>query len=33
MEIRDKMAKQRIYNRKNYGIFIDYNQLDNLDRE
>lgn len=29
--IRDKLTKQKIYNKRNYGIFIDYNALDKLD--
>lgn len=33
IEIRDKLAKTKVYNRKNYGIFIDYNKLDDLDNE
>ena len=33
MVIRDKLAKQKIYNKRNYGIFINYNQLDGLDSE
>lgn len=33
IEIRDKLAKSKIYNRKNYGIFIDYNKLDQMDDE
>ncbi len=33
IEIRDKLAKSKIYNRKNYGIFIDYNKLDEDDDE
>ena len=28
LAIRDKMAKQKVYKHKNYGIFIDYNALD-----
>ena len=33
MVIRYKLAKQKIYNKRNYGIFINYNQLDGLDSE
>jgi hypothetical protein len=33
MAIRDKLAKQKIYNKRNYGIFIDYNALSDLDSE
>jgi hypothetical protein len=33
IDIRDKLAKTKIYNKKNYGLFIDYNKLDELDDE
>lgn len=33
IDIRDKLAKTKVYNRKNYGIFIDYNKLDDDDDE
>lgn len=29
--IRDVIAKKKVYNKKNYGLFFDYNQLDSLD--
>ena len=29
--IRDEIASKKVYNKKNYGIFIDYNKLDQLD--
>ena len=28
MDIRDRLAKQKVYKNKNYGIFIDYNAID-----
>lgn len=31
IEIRDMIAHKKVYNKKNYGIFVDYNQLDKLD--
>lgn len=31
ISIREEIAKKKIYNRKNYGIFIDYNKLDQED--
>ena len=27
-QIRDDLAKKKIYNKRNYGVFFDYNQLD-----
>ena len=33
MEIRDKLAKQKVYKHRNYGIFINYNELDRLSDE
>lgn len=30
-DIRDEIAKKKVYNKKNYGIFFDYNQLDKDD--
>lgn len=32
-DIRDEIAKKKVYNKKNYGIFFDYNQLDKDDDE
>lgn len=29
-EIRDDIANKKVYNRKNYGVFFDYNQLDKM---
>ena len=29
--IRDDIANKKVYNKRNYGIFIDYNKLDQLD--
>lgn len=28
--IREEIAKKKVYNRKNYGIFVDYNKLDQM---
>ena len=28
MDIRDRLAKQKVYKHRNYGIFIDYNKID-----
>lgn len=32
MDLRDKLASKRILNKKQYGLFFDYDQLDNLDK-
>lgn len=29
-QIRDEIANKKVYNKKNYGIFFDYNQLDQM---
>lgn len=29
--IRDEIAKKKVYNKRNYGVFFDYNQLDDED--
>lgn len=29
-DIRDEIANKKVYNKKNYGIFFDYNQLDKI---
>lgn len=29
-EIRDEIASKKVYNRRNYGVFFDYNQLDKM---
>ena len=29
-EIRDEIANKKVYNRRNYGVFFDYNQLDKM---
>ena len=31
--IRDEIAHKKVYNRKNYGIFVDYNKIDSMDGE
>ena len=31
--IRDEIANKKVYNKRNYGIFVDYNRLDELDKE
>lgn len=31
--IRDQIAAKKVYNKKNYGIFIDYNKLDQMDED
>ena len=31
-ELRNILAKKKIMNKKQYGIFVDYNQLDQLDK-
>lgn len=31
--IRDEIANKKVYNKKNYGIFFDYNQLDKYDED
>ena len=31
-EVRDFISKKKIYNRKNYGIWYSYNQLDSEDK-
>lgn len=28
--IRDEIANKKVYNKRNYGVFFDYNQLDNV---
>ena len=33
IEIRDQIAAKKVYNKKNYGIFIDYNKLDQMDED
>lgn len=32
-DIRDELAKKKVYNKKRYGVFFDYNQLDHMDDE
>lgn len=32
-ELREQLSKKKIVNKKQYGLFIDYNSLDNLDNE
>lgn len=32
-ELRETIIKKKIYNKKQYGLFIDYNQLDQLDNQ
>jgi hypothetical protein len=29
--IRDEIAAKKVYNKRNYGIFVDYDKLDNDD--
>ena len=31
--IRDEIATKKVYNKRNYGIFIDYNKLDQMDND
>lgn len=31
--IRDDIANKKVYNKRNYGIFVDYNRLDELDKQ
>ena len=31
--IREEIAKKKVYNRRNYGIFVDYNKLDSMEPE
>lgn len=31
MSIRDEIASKKVYNKRNYGVFVDYNKLDQLD--
>lgn len=33
IRIRDMIAHKKVYNKKSYGIFVDYNQLDKMDDE
>ena len=30
INIREEIAKKKVYNRKNYGVFVDYNKLDQM---
>lgn len=30
--VREELVRKKIWNKKNYGLFFDYNQLDNLDK-
>ena len=29
--IRDEIAKKKVYNKRNYGVFVDYNKIDQID--
>lgn len=30
-EIRDEISKKKVYNKRNYGVFVDYNKIDQMD--